>query len=117
MKKLNCWEYKQCGREPNGKNAHERGVCPASMESRLADVHGGWNAGRSCWVVAGTLCHGDVQGTFAEKFKNCEKCDFYQKVYTEEFPRFHLSSVLRTRLKDLRHDYRVTDCARVMQKS
>ncbi len=26
---LNCWEFKGCGREEGGRNAHERGICPA----------------------------------------------------------------------------------------
>ena len=28
--------------------------------------------------VAGTLCGGKVQGTFALKLGNCQKCDFYK---------------------------------------
>ncbi|MDH3390750.1 MAG: hypothetical protein OEL85_03000 [Desulfobulbaceae bacterium] len=27
--------------------------------------------------VAGTLCGGEVQGTFALKLGNCQKCEFY----------------------------------------
>jgi len=99
MSKTNCWEFKRCGREPNGSHAHDLGVCPATQEVRLHDIHGGLNAGRSCWVLAGTLCGGKVQGTFAQKFKNCEICDFYQKVKQEEFPKFQLSAMLMNRLQ------------------
>ena len=28
--KQNCWEFMKCGREPNGSNADNLGVCPAS---------------------------------------------------------------------------------------
>jgi len=42
------------------------------------------NAGRACWVVAGTNCGGRVQGTFAEKEKNCLNCEFYMLVCEEE---------------------------------
>lgn len=82
--KKNCWEVKQCGRTPGGKNVPELGVCPARMASNLDGVHGGWNGGRACWVVAGTMCGGVVQGTFAMKFGTCEKCDFYRSVREEE---------------------------------
>jgi hypothetical protein len=51
-------------------------------------------AGRACWVVTGTLCTGEIQGTFAKKFKNCSMCDFYEQVKKEEFPNFKLSAVL-----------------------
>ncbi len=92
--KLNCWEFKKCGRQPQGPKVKELGLCPASVEQSLDDVHDGTNAGRSCWIVSGTFCRGEVQGTFAQKFKNCEKCDFYQLVRKEEGMGFRLSAVL-----------------------
>lgn len=98
--KLNCWEMKKCGRQPQGHNVRELGLCPASVEERLDGEHDGVNAGRACWVIAGTLCKGVVQGTFAEKFKNCEKCDFYQMVKEEEYPEFQLSITLKSKLKE-----------------
>lgn len=99
MGKLNCWEAKKCGRELGGSKTKELGVCPTAMESRLAGAHEGKNGGRACWVVAGTLCGGKEQGTFAQKYHNCEKCDFYQHVKREEGPKFNLSIVLLNRLK------------------
>jgi hypothetical protein len=95
----NCWEFKKCGRELGGRNATELGICPASMASALDGVHSGKNAGRACWVVSGTLCKGETQGTFAKKFENCESCDFYHKVRQEEFPAFKYSSVLLAMVK------------------
>jgi hypothetical protein len=100
MKKLNCWEFKKCGREAGGPQVQEFGVCPATKEQRLDGIHGGSQAGRSCWVLAGTLCGGQVQGTFAQKYRNCEICDFYKMVRKEEFTRFQLSATLLARLKD-----------------
>jgi len=97
--KLNCWEFKRCGRQPQGINAHDLGVCPATLETKLDGVHGGVNSGRACWVVAGTLCKGQQQGTFAQKFKNCKECDFYLKVQREEQTNFQLSAVLLVNLK------------------
>jgi two-component system NtrC family sensor kinase len=60
---LKCWEYMKCGRD---KDATSK--CPAHP-----------HFGNVCWVVAGTFCEGKVQGTFAQKYENCGKCDFYQK--------------------------------------
>ena len=74
---MNCWEYKKCGRQKGGVSADALGVCPAYTEKRLNGIHGGINAGRACWVIAGTFCSGEVQGTFAIKLGNCQKCDFY----------------------------------------
>lgn len=58
--KKNCWEFKKCGRDQTMD-------CPAVTK----------NAGKLCWMVAGTMCGGEVQGTFAEKVGNCKDCDFY----------------------------------------
>jgi hypothetical protein len=60
----NCWEYMHCGRDKD--SALKCPACP--------------NFGRTCWAVAGTFCEGKVQGTFAQKYENCKKCDFYQKL-------------------------------------
>lgn len=81
---LNCWEFKKCGRQAGGVKAKELGVCPASTERRAHQINHGTNAGRACWAVAGTLCKGEKQGTFAQKVGNCAKCDFYLLVATEE---------------------------------
>lgn len=66
---MNCWEAKKCGREAGGLKVVELGICPAYTQQ----------AGEACWLVAGTFCGGTVQGTFAEKEKNCMNCDFYNK--------------------------------------
>jgi len=84
MTKMNCWEFKKCGREPGGAKSTELGVCPAATEIKVANVNGGKNGGRCCWVIAGTLCGGKVQGSFALKYSNCVMCEFYKKVGVEE---------------------------------
>jgi len=99
QRKLNCWEHKKCGRQPQGSHVRELGVCPAAVETSLDDVHEGTNAGRACWVISGTFCQGKVQGTFAQKFRNCESCDFYQLVRREEGGGFTFSAVLLTRIR------------------
>ena len=63
--KQNCWEIKNCGREPNGEKFKELGSCPASIDTSLDGLNEGKNGGRICWAISGTFCGGDVQGTFA----------------------------------------------------
>jgi hypothetical protein len=84
MAKLNCWEFKNCGRQPGGSKAAELGICPAATDARVNGVNGGRNGGRACWAVTGTLCGGKVQGSFATKLLNCQQCEFYQAVRAEE---------------------------------
>ncbi len=40
MGKLNCWEFRKCGREPGGIKVHESGVCPAPLEIEVDGIHG-----------------------------------------------------------------------------
>lgn len=63
-----CWEIKICGREKGGPKVAELGQCVASIEG----------LGHSCWMIAGTLCGGEIQGTVAQKEKNCLGCDVYK---------------------------------------
>lgn len=71
---MKCWEFKKCGREEGGAKAEELGVCPA------------WpDGGEECWSVAGTLCGGKVQGTYAEKLGNCMECEYYEGKMGGEF--------------------------------
>jgi len=86
MAKQNCWEFKKCGRQPGGHRAEEMGVCPATVHADLNGVHGGKHAGRACWAIAGSLCGGKVQGTYAAKLLNCWRCDFMSLVKQEEDP-------------------------------
>lgn len=96
--KLNCWEFKKCGREPGGSNNGEKGTCPAATDARLDGVHGGRNAGRACWALMGTLCEGQPRGEFARKFQSCHECSFFKTVVREEGTRFvftvHLHEML-----------------------
>jgi hypothetical protein len=93
-KKLNCWDIKKCGREPGGAHVHDLGECPAATAGKLDGIHGGKNAGRACWVVAGTMCDGKIQGTFARKYDDCKVCNFYKKVQKEERINFVFATIL-----------------------
>ncbi|MBI5026246.1 MAG: hypothetical protein HZC12_05880 [Nitrospirae bacterium] len=78
MAKQNCWEFKKCGREPNGAKVNELGVCPAATFTATDGFCGGKNGGRACAYITGTFCAGIIQGTYREKEKNCTVCDFYK---------------------------------------
>jgi eukaryotic-like serine/threonine-protein kinase len=82
--KPNCWEFKKCGREQNGRNVQEMGVCPAALDDSFDDINNGTNGGRICWAVAGTFCEGKKQGTFQAKRQSCVKCDFFSLVTHQE---------------------------------
>jgi hypothetical protein len=84
--KQNCWEFKKCGRQPGGQKVADLGICPATVHQQLHGAHSGKNAGRSCWVVAGSLCGGKIQGTYAQKLNNCWRCEFMNLVKKEEEP-------------------------------
>ena len=90
MKKINCWEYKKCGRQPGGPKVEELGPCPARLNFSRAGTNGGKAAGRCCWKVAGTFCEDKVQGTRAEKLGDCTLCDFFILVKSEEDTAFEL---------------------------
>ena len=90
----NCWEYKNCGREPRGANSASLGICPATLEKRADGINHGKNGGRACWALTGTLCGGKVQGTFATKLSNCLQCEFYKTVAAEEGIDFSTSKTI-----------------------
>ncbi|MBS1113079.1 MAG: hypothetical protein H6Q92_842 [Nitrospirae bacterium] len=84
MKKLNCWEFKKCGRQFGGEKVSELGLCPVVIEISLEGTHDGESGGRACWVLEGTICKGYIHGNFIEKQRECEKCDFYEYVKQQE---------------------------------
>lgn len=95
---LNCWEFKDCGRGPEGARGSFAGVCPAAKEYRLDGANDGVAAGRACWVVAGTMCGGRTQGTFVDKCGSCLECDFFSAVIDEEGREYQAVPVLVARL-------------------
>lgn len=58
-----CWETKECT-ESN---------CPAYKNE----------CGR-CWLTAGTMCGGEIQGRFAEKYDSCTACEVYRRVIGDD---------------------------------
>jgi tRNA A-37 threonylcarbamoyl transferase component Bud32 len=113
QRRINCWEYKKCGREPGGEKAFQLGVCPAAMDQSFDGINQGDHAGRFCWAVAGTFCGEVAQGTFAEKRESCLGCDFFNKVRAEEgsadlrtkFLKFISRDTGRPMLKDMTYKH------------
>ncbi|GEM_PF-221509 len=68
--KTPCWELMQCGRDRDASLK-----CPAYP-----------HFGRICWVVAGTFCEGKIQGTFAQKSEDCQRCRFFHLVAKKKRP-------------------------------
>ena len=52
-----CWETKNCNKKE----------CPAY---RSLDLR--------CWIISGTFCRDEVQGSYHEKIGACRKCEFYR---------------------------------------
>ena len=80
----------KCGREPGREDTSEFGVCPVALPNEFDGVNKGKHGGRFCWAVTGTFCHGEVQGTYARKLKDCLDCEFLKRVSNEESPFFIL---------------------------
>lgn len=74
-----------------GVNAGTLGVCPATLPNQLDGVNHGRHAGRCCWAISGTLCEGEVQGTFARKLLDCLNCEFLKQVNLDEGREFILT--------------------------
>lgn len=98
MSKQNCWDFFQCGRQPGGAKADELGVCPASVQRNLNGINNGTNGGRACWAIAGTLCKGRTQGTYAQKLGDCLQCEFYATVRREQSKTFTATRDILNRL-------------------
>ncbi len=84
----NCWQFKQCGREPEGARVAELGVCPAAIDTSHNGTNRGKNAGRYCWSVAGTMCDGKLHDIYAHKLLCCIECDFFKIVQEQETREF-----------------------------
>lgn len=87
-KKQNCWEFKNCHRQPGIEKVNDKGLCRATTNFTFNGRNDGVGSGRYCWRIAGTLCEGKAQGSFAEKIDNCMNCDFFKLVKLEEGTNF-----------------------------
>ena len=83
MGKLNCWNWKNCGRYPGGPKTSELGACPAATFGGSDGFLNGRNGGRACCYITGTFCGGKIQGTHMDKSKGCKECDYYFALKSE----------------------------------
>jgi chemotaxis signal transduction protein len=58
-----CWKVKNC----------QKRDCPAYKSSDLR-----------CWMISGTFCRDEIQGSFHEKIEACRKCQFYQDAQSRQ---------------------------------
>lgn len=85
--KMNCWEFKKCGREPGGRNAQIMGICATSTKTAVNGINGGVNGGRVCWLVSGTYAKHKAEMAdcvMVKHVSSCYACDFHHKVLTDE---------------------------------
>ena len=52
-----CWETKNCNKKD----------CPGYENKDLR-----------CWIISGTFCRDEIQGSYHEKIEACRKCEFYR---------------------------------------
>lgn len=76
---VKCWERLEC----------DKNDCPSYGKRR-------------CWAIAGTFCHGQVQGQFAQKIGDCRKCIVYKESCGDEMN--ELIEVFNQMVKDLKYN-------------
>ncbi len=76
---VRCWKRLDCSKTD----------CPSYGKTR-------------CWAVAGTFCHGKVQGAFAQKIGDCRKCVVYRESCGDEIQ--ELVEVFNQMVKDLKYN-------------
>ena len=59
-------------------------MCPAAQPSEYDGTNEGTHSGRFCWIVAGTFCGGELQGTCAKKLMSCLECEFLRQVNEDQ---------------------------------
>jgi len=80
--KLNCWEFKNCGREKGGLMVDTLGECPVASAMHCDGLNDGVAAGRACWTIVGR--RNRLESTGAIAANPCHNCEFYRRVIHEE---------------------------------
>ena len=83
-RKLNCWEYKNCGREKGGLMVPILGECPVASAMRFDGVNEGQAGGRACWVAAKSSNRLAAAQIGSRSNNKCHNCEFYRRVLHEE---------------------------------
>jgi hypothetical protein len=82
LRRLNCWQYNNCGREQGGVMAPLLGVCPVASSMKHDGLNGGVAAGRACWLIPNSGCR-ETNSTESPR-RSCHECKFYIRVMSEE---------------------------------
>jgi hypothetical protein len=77
--KLNCWQFKNCGREKGGLLVEALGECPVPSAMKYDGMNDGVGAGRACWMVPDSGC----QARHGQSHR-CSQCEFYNRVVFEQ---------------------------------
>ncbi|HER40724.1 MAG TPA: GHKL domain-containing protein [Salinimicrobium catena] len=77
---VRCWERLNCDKKD----------CPAYGKIR-------------CWSIAGTCCHGEVRGKYAQKIKDCRECVVYKESCGDDIG--ELIEAFNLMVKDVRHNF------------
>ena len=59
-----CWTIKKCAPE-------QKKQCPAWE----------FKSGNLCWFINGTICDGNVHGSWNEKMKICRSCEVFSNIF------------------------------------
>jgi len=81
-RKLNCWQFKNCGREKGGLMASTLGVCPVAEAMRCDGQNHGIAGGRVCWSLRVSGNRLTSSGICSSP--SCHNCEFYRRVLYEE---------------------------------
>jgi len=81
-RKLNCWQFKNCGREKGGLLAGALGECPVASALKYDGLNDGVGGGRACWMVEDSCCR--MIALARGQGNPCRHCEFYQRVLYEQ---------------------------------
>lgn len=96
-----CWETLSCNKEG----------CPVRQQKDYR-----------CWLVAGTMCGGKVQGDFAKKFGSCMNCEVYTQYHESPIRALYENiSILISHLSDevceFRHEARTDELTKLLSRT
>lgn len=77
---VRCWERLSC----------DKTDCPAYGKLR-------------CWSIAGTCCHGEVKGKYAQKIEDCRECVVYKESCGDDIG--ELIETFNLMVKDVKHNF------------
>jgi len=83
-RKLNCWEFRNCGMEPGGVFSKIHGACPVSLSMKHDGRNGGRAAGRVCWEIMDNPNKLQSEPSCRSNRIPCCQCSFYNRVNYEE---------------------------------